>query len=413
MNNEELHIQFRFPLFRNEKWDLHKLSEIAEYTNGRAHEQDIETNGKYIVVNSKYISTDGEVVKYSNTANCLAEKNDILMVLSDVPNGRAIAKCYLVKEDNKYTVNQRICKITPKQGIESSLLYYLMNRNPYFLSFDDGVKQTNLRNDDVLNFEILLPTNPAEQQKIAACLSSLDDVIAGHEEKLTALEEHKKGLMQNLFPQEGSTQPKYRFPEFKNDRDWDVVPFSKYITLFRGSSPRPIVDFQTTDEDAVNWIKIGDTKNAIGYKLQYAEEKITHEGSRRSRPVVKGEIILANSMSYGKAYILELDGCIYDGWFVLRKYEEFFDKNYLIQLLNSDYLQNQYKKLAAGGIVQNISSDIVYNTELFHTTKEEQQKIALVLSSVDDLIIAQREKIEALKAHKKGLMQGLFPKIES
>lgn len=413
MNSEELHIQFRFPLFRNEKWDLHKLSEIAEYTNGRAHEQDIETNGKYIVVNSKYISTDGEVVKYSNTANCLAEKNDILMVLSDVPNGRAIAKCYLVKEDNKYTVNQRICKITPKQGIESSLLYYLMNRNPYFLSFDDGVKQTNLRNDDVLNFEILLPTNPAEQQKIAACLSSLDDVIAGHEEKLTALEEHKKGLMQNLFPQEGSTQPKYRFPEFKNDRDWDVVPFSKYITLFRGSSPRPIVDFQTTDEDAVNWIKIGDTKNAIGYKLQYAEEKITHEGSRRSRPVVKGEIILANSMSYGKAYILELDGCIYDGWFVLRKYEEFFDKNYLIQLLNSDYLQNQYKKLAAGGIVQNISSDIVYNTELFHTTKEEQQKIALVLSSVDDLIIAQREKIEALKAHKKGLMQGLFPKIES
>lgn len=413
MNSEELHIQFRFPLFRNEKWDLHKLSEIAEYTNGRAHEQDIETNGKYIVVNSKYISTDGEVVKYSNTANCLAEKNDILMVLSDVPNGRAIAKCYLVKEDNKYTVNQRICKITPKQGIESSLLYYLMNRNPYFLSFDDGVKQTNLRNDDVLNFEILLPTNPAEQQKIAACLSSLDDVIAGHEEKLTALEEHKKGLMQNLFPQEGSTQPKYRFPEFKNDRDWDVVPFSKYITLFRGSSPRPIVDFQTTDEDAVNWIKIGDTKNAIGYKLQYAEEKITHEGSRRSRPVVKGEIILANSMSYGKAYILELDGCIYDGWFVLRKYEEFFDKNYLIQLLNSDYLQNQYKKLAAGGIVQNISSDIVYNTELFQTTKEEQQKIALVLSSVDDLIIAQREKIEALKAHKKGLMQGLFPKIES
>lgn len=262
-------------------------------------------------------------------------------------------------------------------------------------------------------FIVKIPTNPSEQQNIAACLSSLDDVIAGHEEKLTALEEHKKGLMQNLFPQEGETQPKYRFPEFENDRDWDVVPFSKYITLFRGSSPRPIVDFQTTVEDAVNWIKIGDTKNAIGYKLQYAEEKITHEGSRRSRPVVKGEIILANSMSYGKAYMLELDGCIYDGWFVLRNYEEFFDKNYLIQLLNSDYLQNQYKKLAAGGIVQNISSDIVYNTELFHTTKEEQQKIALVLSYVDDLIIAQREKIEALKAHKKGLMQGLFPKIES
>ena len=200
---------------------------------------------------------------------------------------------------------------------------------------------------------------------------------------------------------------------FEIPQGWEWCRICHVAEIARGGSPRPIKEYLTDAADGINWIKIGDTKNAIGYKLQYVEEKITHEGSRRSRPVVKGEIILANSMSYGKAYILELDGCIYDGWFVLRKYEEFFDKNYLIQLLNSDYLQNQYKKLAAGGIVQNISSDIVYNTELFHTTKEEQQKIALVLSSVDDLIIAQREKIEALKAHKKGLMQGLFPKIES
>lgn len=203
--------------------------------------------------------------------------------------------------------------------------------------------------------------------------------------------------------------PELRFPEFEKDGEWDLKLFSKFIKLDRGSSPRPIQEYLTQDESGVNWIKIGDTKNAINSIIYQVEEKITSIGAQKSRRVEKGELILANSMSFGKTYELAIEGCIYDGWFVLRKYEKHFIKQFLLQMLNSDYMQNQYKRLSAGGIVQNISSDIVYNSQLFHTSISEQQKIASCLSSLDELITANREKLEALKAHKKGLMQNLFP----
>jgi len=192
--------RLRFPEFRDAgEWEEKTLGQVAKYENGKAHEQDIAESGKFIVVNSKFVSTDGEVKKFTNTAFCIAEKEDILMVLSDVPNGRAIAKCFFVDSDNLYTVNQRICKITPRNA-SSILLFYVLNRNSYFLAFDDGVKQTNLKKDDVLDCPILLPSDIKEQQKIADFLSSLDELIAAQTQKLATLKTHKKGLMQQLFP---------------------------------------------------------------------------------------------------------------------------------------------------------------------------------------------------------------------
>lgn len=192
--------KLRFPEFRNSgEWVEKILSQVVNYENGKAHEQDIAETGDFIVVNSKFISTNGGVKKFTKSPFCIAKKGDILMVLSDVPNGRAIAKCFFVDIDNFYTVNQRICKITPIKA-NGVILYYIINRNPYFLTFDDGVKQTNLRNEDVLNCPFLLPPTLNEQQKIADCLSSLDAQISAQTEKIEALKIHKKGLMQALFP---------------------------------------------------------------------------------------------------------------------------------------------------------------------------------------------------------------------
>lgn len=190
----------RFSEFQGKtEWQRTLLGAVVDYENGRAHENEINEEGDFIVVNSKFISTDGEVVKRTNTPYCLAEKEDILMVLSDVPNGRAIAKCFFVDQSGKYTVNQRICRLRPK-NVNSKLLFYLINRNPYFLSFDDGVKQTNLKKSEVVECPLMIPPSPIEQQKIADLLSSLDDLIIATEQRIKSLEKHKKGLMQQLFP---------------------------------------------------------------------------------------------------------------------------------------------------------------------------------------------------------------------
>ena len=123
---------------------------------------------------------------------------------------------------------------------------------------------------------------------------------------------------------------------------WSHKLFKQVLKLDRGSSPRPIVNFITESDEGVNWIKIGDTKGDDSF-INQTKEKITPEGAKKSRKVSKGEIILSNSMSYGKPYILNIDGYIHDGWFVIREYESHLDKQFLIQVLGSELVQRQYK----------------------------------------------------------------------
>jgi type I restriction enzyme S subunit len=129
-------------------WELVKLTDVVQYIHGKAHEQDIDENGEYIVANSKFISTNGVVKKFSRKQQCAAQKGDVLTVLSDIPNGKALAKCFYVEENDEITVNQRICIWRTKYA-DSKYLYYKLNRLPYFLSLNDGVNQTNIGNTDI------------------------------------------------------------------------------------------------------------------------------------------------------------------------------------------------------------------------------------------------------------------------
>jgi type I restriction enzyme S subunit len=156
--------KIRFKGF-SEDWEQFKLLNVANYRNGKAHEQNIDEKGEYIVVNSKFVSTDGEVKKHTNKLIEPLLSGEIAFVLSEVPNGRAIARTFLVNKNNKYSLNQRIAGITPHDYTDSYFLSILMNRNKYFLSFDDGAKQTNLSMPDVQNFSAFYPKD-IEQIKI-------------------------------------------------------------------------------------------------------------------------------------------------------------------------------------------------------------------------------------------------------
>lgn len=186
----------RLPGFSRE-WEVKKLEEIVDFSNGKAHENFISDDGDYIVVNSKFISSEGQVIKYSKQCFCPAPANSILLVMSDVPNGKAIAKCFLVDKNDKYTVNQRICVLNPK--IDAKFLFYKINRNPYYLAFDDGVKQTNLRKDDVLGCKLSIPKEKLEQTAIATILSDMDTEIESLEQKQEKYIMLKQGIMQQLL----------------------------------------------------------------------------------------------------------------------------------------------------------------------------------------------------------------------
>lgn len=190
----------RFPEFRDpDGWVEKPLGAIADYENGKAYEKDIEEDGDFVVVNARFISTDGEVRKYSNERYCIASKGDVLMVLSDLPKGRALAKCFLVDEDEKYAVNQRVSRLTA-HSIDSTFLYYALDRHPFLLAFNDGLNQTHLSKGNVLECPIAFPLDKNEQAKIVATLRSVDEQITSQVQAVERLKDHKQGLLQQLFP---------------------------------------------------------------------------------------------------------------------------------------------------------------------------------------------------------------------
>ena len=135
-------------------------------------------------------------------------------------------------------------------------------------------------------------------------------------------------------------------------------------SIVRGASPRPIKNYITSDEKGVNWIKIGDVKPGEKY-ITTVKEKITLEGATKSRFVNIGDFILSNSMSFGRPYILKVDGCIHDGWLAISQYKDFYDRDFLYYLLCSSKVQAEFKKKASfGGAVQNLNSDIVKSVTL-------------------------------------------------
>ena len=189
--------------------------------------------------------------------------------------------------------------------------------------------------------------------------------------------------------------------------DWEVKRLGDNVDIFRGGSPRPIEKYLTTNADGINWIKIGDVRPNDKY-IHQTEEKIISEGKARSREVKKGDFILSNSMSFGRPYILNIDGCIHDGWLTIQNYAVSFDKEYLYYLLGSDEIFKQYVQMAAGSSVQNLNKEKVSDLQLKVPPLPEQQRIAKALSDVDALISTTEKLIQKKKNIKQGTMQELL-----
>ena len=160
--------------------------------------------------------------------------------------------------------------------------------------------------------------------------------------------------------------------------NWEWKKLGDVAEIARGGSPRPIKEFITTDKDGVNWIKIGDT-DPTGKYIFETEEKIKPSGIKKSRYVEKGDFLLSNSMSFGRPYILMTDGCIHDGWLVLRKYQDYLDIDFFYHLLTSPFVQNQFDREARGSTVRNLNTDIVSKIEVPIPPLLEQKRIVKTL----------------------------------
>lgn len=183
------------------EWSLKRLGDLVAFAQGKAHEPYIDDDGDYICVNSRFVSTSGKTIKTCSVNLTPASLNDILMVMSDLPNGRALARAYYVDDYGKYAVNQRVCRITAEKA-HSRFLFYLLDRHPGLMQNDDGVHQTHLSNSDFQKLKLYLPSL-SEQNQIARFLdhetARIDALIEVQQRLIELLKEKRQAMISHAI----------------------------------------------------------------------------------------------------------------------------------------------------------------------------------------------------------------------
>ena len=374
-------------------------------------------------------------------ARCIVPKEESILVAKMMPAGRAII---CPKTEKQYILGSDVIRITANEKLNSKYFVYATKSQAYLKQISDNTQGSTRQRTSISKLRKIAMPLPIfkEQQRIASALSDVDTLIANLEKLIAKKKNIKQGAMQQLLtgkkrlpgfaPDErtGSRPTDERRKECHSERsakreveessgykmtelgmiptDWEFEIFGKLVSIYRGGSPRPIEAYITTNPSGINWIKIGDVDEGAKY-ITSTQERIIPEGKSRSREVHKGDFILSNSMSFGRPYILKVDGCIHDGWLTIQDYQDTFDTDFLYYMLSSEVVFNQYVSMAAGSSVQNLNKEKVAAVKLFYPpSKTEQTAIANVLSDMDTEISALETKLAKYRTLKTGMMQQLL-----
>ena len=256
----------------------------------------------------------------------------------------------------------------------------------------------------IMSSEIIAPSL-AEQRRIGAFFDRLDSLITLHQRKYDKLCVLKKSMLDKMFPKGGSLYPEIRFAGFTDP--WEQRKLSELVEIERGGSPRPIERYITDDPCGLNWVKIGDAPE-LGRYITQTTEKIKPEGLAKTRQVYPGDLVLSNSMSFGRPYIMAIKGCIHDGWLLIRDAQKHFDPIFLCHMLGAPQMLNQYRMFAAGSTVNNLNKELVGKAIVSLPSKDEQREIGIVLDRLDSLITLHQRKLELLRNIKKSMLDKMF-----
>lgn len=401
--------KLRFPEFTH-VWFEATLQDEYDYKNAKAHEPFVVQNGKYKLINSKFISTEGKIFKTVDKVLTKGSVGDVTMVLSDLPNGKALAKAFYIEEDDTYAINQRICRlrVLDEQRNDSKFFYYLINRNCYFLRLDDGISQTHISKGDVLNFRYYT-THLNEQARIKDLLTCVDHKINLLAKKREALEAHKKGLMQKIFSQE----LRFKREDGADYPEWEYVHLGK-IGSFSTSS----VDKKTLPNEPivhlVNYVDVyhhRDINNNTVSQMMTVSAKPTQ---LKSSNLKKGDILFTPSSEtpddIGHSVVIEED--IINGVYSyhLMRFRPIIeiDIPYSHFFCNHEDVLKQIIRFATGSTRFTVSVGNFEKVVVPLPSIQEQRKIAAVLKSVEGLIDELEKQLNSTLLLKKGLLQQMF-----
>ena len=351
------------------------------------------------------ISDETVIAKYKSS---FLQNGDV--IVADTAEDETVGKCTEIAglSDEIVISGLHTIPYRPLQKYAPGYLGYYMNSASFhnqLLPLMQGIKVTSISKTALQNTDILYPKLATEQAAIGTYFRNLDNLITLHQRKYDKLTNVKKSMLEKMFPQNGSNVPEIRFKGFTEA--WEQRKFSELVQIERGGSPRPIDDFITDAPNGLNWVKIGDAPTQGNYITKTAE-KIRPEGLSKTREVHPGDLILSNSMSFGKPYIMGIDGCIHDGWLLIRNTYGVFDLTFLCHLLGTPQMLSQYRSLAAGSTVNNLNKELVGNTYVTIPSITEQRVLGAYSEQLDNLITLHQKKLNKLKNIKKSLLEKMF-----
>jgi len=391
--NPALVPKLRFPEFRDKKgWKCEKVDDLVDTVTPpkKLPTSNYSPKGAFPIIDQ----SQADICGWTDDDEALIQEGLPLIVFGD-------HTCILKLIDRPFAQGAdgiKILKTHPKIG--TPYLYQ-------FLSYRPVVTEEYKRHYSILKEKLVFfpDFQTAEQCKIAECLSSVDELIGAESRKLDALKTHKKGLMQQLFPREGEPQPqpRLRFPEFRNDGEWEPRTLGSVCSSFSGGTPSTSQpEYYGGDIPFIRSAEIARDRTELF---------LTRAGLSNSaaKIVARGDVLVAlYGANSGDVAIARIDGAINQAILCLKSKES---NAFIYQFLSfkKDWVVATYLQGGQG----NLSGEIVKSISVCFPSSDEQQRIASCLTSLDDLIVAQTQKIEVLKTHKKGLMQQLFPSPEA
>lgn len=424
MNNptNKLIPELRFPEFLNDgEWVENKLDKLGKLIGGLTYSpSDVREKGLLVLrssnVQNGYLDLNDCVfvdpqIKGAN----LTQLNDILICIRNGSKA-LIGKNAMITDVIPLATHGAFMTVFRAQN--PKFVFQLFQTDTYTnqVNADLGATINSINGTNFLKYKFIIPKKPTEQQKIADCLSSLDEVITAHTNKLKTLKTYKKALMQNLFPQEGEKVPKLRFKEFEKDGEWkryklgevaDVSKLAGYeftkhikyeskgnIIALRGLN----IKNNSLDLTDVKYIDNSDLYMLGRSKLYIDDLMFTYIGTIGEVALIKenNKFYLAPNVSR------------------IRANKKNVKPKFLLQYFNIPHFKDvEISKFISSSSQPALTMGNVRLFSLLLPSLQEQEKIADTLSSLDDVINDESNKIKQLKTHKKGLMQGLFPKVKN
>lgn len=397
----------RFPEFTDE-WEVKTINDLGEVISGSTPTiTNLEFFGGDIIwitpkdlSNHKgiFISKGERNITEKGRCSCslrLLPQNSVLFT-SRAPIG------YIAIAQNPLCTNQGFKNIIPNNLIYSLFLYYLLEVNKkHIITYGSGGTFKEISLQVMKKITVYIPCKK-EQQKIADCLASIDELITLEEEKLTTLNQYKKGLMQKIFPQSESNIPELRFPEFQHSK----IEFKNGNELFEIQNEKVQNNISNLPVLAISQQFGAIPREKIDYTVIVSDESL-----KNYKIVQRGNFIISLRSFQGGIEYSAYNGICSPAYIILRSKKNIFNFYYKFYFKTKNYIRSLTQNLEGIRDGKMISYNQFSEVKLPVPSISEQKKIADFLSSVDELIENQEKKIEQLKQHKNGLLQGLFPNI--